>query len=59
MLRYLAPYLTFAFVAAVASAIAYGAGTINAAGIYAIMFPVMVVVAVGAHRWEERNRHRQ
>ena len=55
MLRYLAPYLTFALVAAVA----YSAGTINAAGVYAVMFPVMIVVAIGAHRWEERNRHRQ
>jgi hypothetical protein len=54
-----APYLTVVALAMLASAIGYGTGTIDAAGLYALMIPALLIAGIGAARWEHRHPHRQ
>ena len=59
MLRYLAPYLTVVALATLGSAIGYSTGTIDAAGVYALMIAGLLVAGIGAARWEQRHPHRR
>ena len=59
MLRYLAPYLAVGMIIAIASAVAYSTGTVDAGGVYGLTWVAMIVMGIGAVRWEERNSHRQ
>ena len=60
MIRFLAPYVVVAAVIDIAAAALYGAGSINAAALYGVMFVAIVVAGAGYVRWDERQHpHRR
>jgi hypothetical protein len=58
MLRFMAPYLVFAAVVAVAAAAAHGAGSITVPMLYAFMFAAILVARLGYARWTNDGTRR-
>jgi hypothetical protein len=55
MLRFMAPYLVVASVAAMAAGAAYGEGWIDVPILYAIAFAATMLAGAGYARWDERQ----